>query len=99
MSDASFSQFEAVRRAEGYDEVIERQWAANVQTGEHSHPFDASALMVQGELWLTVAGQTRHLGPGDRFELAQGVLHQERYGADGAVFWVARRHAAPAAPH
>ena len=99
MSDPSFSQFEAKRRADGYDEVIERKWAANVQTGEHSHPFDASALMVQGELWLTVASQTRHLHPGDTFELAQGVLHQERYGADVAVFWVARRHAAPAAPH
>lgn len=98
MSTPSFQQFEADRRAQGYDEVIERPWAANVETGEHSHPFDASALMVRGELWLTVAGHTRHLQAGDSFELARGVPHQERYGAEGALFWVARRHAAPTTP-
>lgn len=46
---------------------------------------------MAGEMWLTVEGSTRHLLPGDRFELAAGVLHAERYGPQGATYWVARR--------
>ncbi|WP_269631053.1 hypothetical protein [Pelomonas sp. BJYL3] len=42
-------------------------------------------------MWLTVEGSTRHLLPGDLFELAAGVLHAERYGPQGATYWVARR--------
>ena len=98
MTAPSFQQFEADCRARGFDEVLERPWAANTQVTSHSHPFDVSALMVQGELWLTVNDQTRHLQAGDTFELSRDVPHQERYGADGALFWVARRHAVAATP-
>lgn len=98
MAAPSFKQFEDDCLARGFDEVLERPWAANTQVASHSHPFDVSALMVQGELWLTVSGQTRHLQAGDSFELARNVAHEERYGADGALFWAARRHAAVTAP-
>ena len=57
----------------------------------HTHPFDVKAVVVRGEVWLTVQHETRHLRPGDRFELDRGVLHTERYGGDGATYWVARR--------
>ena len=48
--------------------------------------------MVAGEMWLTCDGQTRHLLPGDRFEIASEAPHSERYGPSGATFWAARRH-------
>jgi quercetin dioxygenase-like cupin family protein len=59
----------------------------------HTHSFDANALVTQGEMWLTCDGLTRHLKPGDRFMLAREQPHDERYGADSAVFWVMRRNA------
>ncbi len=98
MSAASVRQFEAKPRAQGFDEVIERPWAADAQVGTHSHPFDVSGLVLQGEFWLTVADQTRHLRADDNFELARDVPHQERYGANGARVLVARRHPKAAAP-
>jgi PAS domain S-box-containing protein len=90
----SFSEFEAAALAEGFDEVLERRWAANDVLDLHRHPFALKALMVQGELWLTRGDKTQHLQPGDRFELARNELHAERYGGEGAIFWIARRHAA-----
>ncbi len=87
----SYADFEADARGRGYTEVLQRQWAALTVVDTHTHPFDARALVVQGEMWLHAAGQTRHLLPGGRFELEAGVPHDERYGADGATFWVARR--------
>lgn len=86
----SFAEFEAAERARGCGEVVARDWAPGVVLGEHTHPFRARALVVQGEMWLTADGRTRHLRPGDRFELAAGVPHAERYGPEGATYWVAR---------
>lgn len=88
-----FSEFEAAERARGCTEVVARSWEPNVVQGTHSHPFHARAVVVQGEMWLTVDGATEHLGPGDRFELPAGKPHAERYGPQGATYWVARSNA------
>lgn len=86
-----FAAFAAQARADGYDEVLERHWDANAVAPAHTHPFAVQALLVQGEMWLGVAGHVRHLLPGDRFALDAEVLHDERYGPDGATYWAARR--------
>jgi hypothetical protein len=88
----SFAAFEARSLAAGFDAAVERRWDPGQEVEPHSHPFAASARVVQGEMWLTVDGRTRHLCPGDRFELDADVSHSERYGSQGAVYWVARRH-------
>jgi hypothetical protein len=89
--DPNFDQFEAESRALGYDEVLQRDWPPLKVLEPHVHPFGARALVVRGEMWLTVGDETRHLRPGARFEVAAGTLHAERYGADGATYWVGRR--------
>ena len=71
MTLPTFAEFAVQARAQGFDEVLERPWAPGTVLATHSHPFDASALVVQGTLWLTEGGHTRKLGPGDRFELAR----------------------------
>lgn len=90
-TDHRYAEFESAARAQGYTEVLTRTWEPGLVLDEHRHPFDAKALVVQGEMWLTVDGQTQHLRPGDRFELAEGIPHSERYGDEGATYWVARR--------
>lgn len=86
----NFEAFSAEQRAIGCDEVIERKWQPNMVAETHSHPFSVRALVVQGEMWLTVGDDTRHLRAGDRFELDHDVPHAERYGAEGATYWAAR---------
>jgi quercetin dioxygenase-like cupin family protein len=88
----SFAQFEGRMRAQGYDEVLERRWEPGQVVATHSHPFDAQAVVVQGELWLSVGEATAHIVPGGGFEIGRGTPHAERYGNEGATFWVARRH-------
>lgn len=92
MTQPTFRQFEAEALAQGFDEVLERHWAPDTVLDTHAHPFSVSARVVEGDLWLTVAGNTRHLQAGDTFELDADVPHAERYGAQGARYWVARRN-------
>ena len=75
-----------------FDEVLLREWAPDFANERHIHPFDTDALVVQGEFWLTMNGQTMHHKTGDVFKVARGVTHFEKYGAQGAVFWAARKN-------
>ena len=92
MNPPDFDTFSRQALSEGFDEVLERLWAPGTVLDTHTHPFAVEALVVQGQVWLTVGEETRALQSGDRFELAKGVPHSERYGDEGATFWVARRH-------
>jgi len=42
-------------------------------------------------MWLGENGSERRLLPGDRFHLQAHAPHTERYGPEGATYWVARR--------
>ena len=92
MNDVTFATFEAEARAQGFDEVLERKWTPFAVLESHRHPFALRALVVAGEMWLTVGDDVRHLRPGDTFALERDVPHEERYGAEGATYWVAGRN-------
>lgn len=87
----SFEAFRTEAQAQGFEEVLERKWLPSTVLPSHTHPFTLRALVVEGEMWLTVGGATRHLRPGDEFALDREVPHAERYGEQGATYWVARR--------
>ena len=91
MTEPTFQQFEANARAQGFDQVLELNRAADTLLDTHSHPYSVSARVVEGSLWLTVGEQARHLQAGDTFELDADVTHSERHGAQGARVWAARR--------
>jgi quercetin dioxygenase-like cupin family protein len=91
MSTATFSEFEARARAQGFQQVLERNWAPDTVLGTHVHPFAVEALVVRGDMWLTVGDETRPLQAGDTFTLGREIAHSERYGDQGATLWVARR--------
>jgi AraC-like ligand binding domain len=93
-NERTYEQFESDMRAAGFDEVLVREWQPGQVLDEHRHPFAVKALVTRGEVWLTEGDRVRHLRAGDGFELAREVPHAERYGDQGATFWVARRNAA-----
>ena len=100
LNTQTFSEFESTALAQGFDQVVERRWPPLTVLDTHVHPFSLQARVVSGEMWLSVGDITRHLCAGDTFELARDVPHAERYGPEGATYWVARRNSAgdPAAP-
>ena len=96
MNSDSYSEFERAALAQGFDEVLVREWAPDLVIDRHAHPFAVKARVVRGEVWLTVGTETCQLQAGQGFELERDVPHAERYGTEGATFWVARRHAVAA---
>jgi quercetin dioxygenase-like cupin family protein len=88
----TFETFRDQKLAEGFDEVLVRTWDPDFQNAMHAHPFDTDAIVAEGEYWLTLDGQVRHLKVGDTFQVPRGALHCEKYGPAGAVFWAARKN-------
>ena len=91
MTLPTFDEFQSLARQHGAEEVMEREWAPNQEIATHAHPFEAQALVTAGEMWLIRADRTEHLRVGDSFHLLPNTVHSERYGPDGATYWVARR--------
>jgi hypothetical protein len=91
MNPHAIDEFKSACLAAGFDEVLERQWAAHTVLPSHTHPFAVHALVTRGEMWLTVGEHTQHLLPGAVFSLDRDAPHEERYGAEGASYWVARK--------
>jgi quercetin dioxygenase-like cupin family protein len=92
MKQLTFEMFAAAAKTQGFDEALERTWQPTLVLDTHTHPFALKALVVEGEMWLVVGDDEQHLLPGDAFALERGVPHIERYGAEGATYWVARRN-------
>lgn len=92
MTTIAFDDFAAAARAQGFGEVLERRRAPGAGLDTRTHSFAVQTLVVAGEMWLTVDGQTQHLRAGDPFAQGHEVPHAERYGEQGgATCWVARR--------
>ena len=87
----NFDAFRNEALACGCDEALVREWGPDTVLETHTHPFDAEAIVVQGEMWLSEGGRTRHLTLGGTFRLRAGTPHAERYGREGATYWVGRR--------
>jgi quercetin dioxygenase-like cupin family protein len=65
----------------------------------HSHPFESRALILAGEITLSLDGRERRYACAEIFHLAHGALHQERYGPTGVRYLVGPKEPPGAARH
>jgi len=85
------NDFVAMLAQEQFGEVLTVEREANGSMDCHTHPFEAKALVLQGELTIRVDGAERVYRPGDVFHLHAHVAHEERYGPDGVTYLVGRK--------
>ena len=83
--------FEARLRAEGFPEIRTNALQPGCHNAEHSHPFDVLALVLEGDITLTVEGNARTYRAGDEFSMKAGCAHVEDVGAQGVKYLVGRR--------
>jgi quercetin dioxygenase-like cupin family protein len=83
--------FEARLKAEGYPEIRTNQLPPARHNPEHSHPFDVLAMVLEGEITLTVDGKAQTYRPGEAFSMKAGCRHVEDIGPAGVKYLVGRR--------
>ncbi len=83
--------FETRLRNEGFSQTVIVEREANGRLGLHTHPFEALALILAGEIRIDVDGESRLYRVGEVFHLAAAEPHSESYGPDGVRYLVGRR--------
>ncbi len=84
-------EFRSQLAAEGITTVVMVEREANGSLDTHSHPFEARALILDGEITIVAEGSTRHCTAGDMFQLAANVPHTEQYGPQGVKYLAGRK--------
>ncbi len=84
--------FKTALLADGFADVDTRSLPPSQVNPPHSHPFAVRALILEGEITLTVAGEARLYRGGDVFTMAAGCEHAEQVGAAGVSYMVGRKH-------
>ena len=85
------TEFVQMLADEHFSEVTTVSRAADGFLGTHAHPFEAKALILQGELRLQLGAVEQVYLAGQVFHLAANELHSEFYGPDGVEYLVGRK--------
>ena len=84
------AHFESALLRDGFD-VERRSLPPQMRVAEHAHPYDVRALVLNGEITLTVEGVEYAYREGDLFVLPAGHRHAEAVGPAGVDYLVGRR--------
>jgi quercetin dioxygenase-like cupin family protein len=76
---------------EGFKEMVTVTREPDGSLEMHTHPFEAKALILRGELQLQVGDEDRCYRVGQVFHLLADVQHSEQYGPEGVTYLVGRR--------
>ncbi|MFW6075507.1 MAG: cupin domain-containing protein [Chloroflexota bacterium] len=52
---------------------------------EHSHPHEQLGLVLEGEIVMTISGESKRCQPGDCYIIAGGVIHSGAAGPNGCL--------------
>jgi quercetin dioxygenase-like cupin family protein len=84
-------EFEKMLAERGVETVVEVTREPNGGLDTHSHPFEAHALILEGEITVVAEGKTIHCKAGDTFRLDADVPHTEHYGPQGVRYLAGRK--------
>jgi quercetin dioxygenase-like cupin family protein len=84
-------QFQRLLEQEGFPEPVEVEQVPNGRLGNHEHPFEVRALVIQGSIDITIHGKSRTYKTGDMFELGFKEVHSESYGPEGVKYLACRK--------
>ena len=88
--------FEAQLRADGYTEIETQTLEPRPGKGRHRHLFAIRGLVLSGTFNVTIDNEVVHQ-PGQIFAVAEGQLHDESIGPEGARILVGRKYSKPPA--
>ncbi|MDE2586047.1 MAG: cupin domain-containing protein [Betaproteobacteria bacterium] len=83
-------QFSEQLAGEGFAQIVTVERPAGELT-EHAHPFEAKALILEGEITLEIAGRVAVYRAGQVFHLPAETPHRESYGPAGVRYLVGRK--------
>ena len=84
-------QFADELARQGFEPAVTVTREAGGMLGDPTHPFEAKALILSGDIRIATAASERVYQAGDAFHLAAEEPHSEFYGMLGVQYLVGRK--------
>ena len=84
----------ALRRqleSEGFSQVYVWQDGPNAHYPDHTHRALTAHLILDGEMTLTMGGESKTYGVGDRCDVPAGAVHSARMGPRGCRYLISEK--------
>lgn len=82
------AKFEDALKRDGFGEILTTGFPGGHDLGEHAHPYELRALVLEGEFRIVVNGSEFVYRPGEVFALQREIRHAERTGPNGVRFLI-----------
>ena len=83
--------FEAKLKTDGYTEIEIKSYQPHPPNGEHGHHFSIRGLVLDGSFTVIQDHKPVTYRTGEHFAVAEGCLHAEEIGPEGARVLVGRK--------
>ncbi len=78
-------------RQEGFVHTYVWQDGPHAYYPDHTHATETAHIVLQGEMTLTMGGNSATYGSGDRVDVPAGAVHSARMGPSGCQYLVGER--------
>jgi quercetin dioxygenase-like cupin family protein len=78
-------------RAEGFGHCYVWEDQPNTQYSDHTHAGMTAHIVLNGEMMVTMRGQSQNYRAGDRFDVPAGAVHSARMGPKGCRYVIGER--------
>jgi mannose-6-phosphate isomerase-like protein (cupin superfamily) len=85
------AHLEAQLHAEGFHHTYVWQDGPHAHYADHTHASETAHIILDGEMSLTMAGQSRTYSVGERCEVPVGTLHSARMGPQGCRYLIGEK--------
>ncbi|HXZ19923.1 MAG TPA: cupin domain-containing protein [Candidatus Acidoferrales bacterium] len=84
-------ELERKLRAEGFRRTYVWQDSPHTHYPAHTHASLTAHIILDGEMTLTVAGESRTYRSGERCDVAAGTVHAARMGPQGCRYLIGEK--------
>jgi len=82
---------ESQLRAEGFAHTYVWQDGPHAHYSDHTHPVVTAHVVLEGEIAVTMNGETHTYGVGERFDVPAGAVHSAKMGPRGCRYVIGEK--------
>lgn len=84
-------EYEDLLRREGFSRIYVWQDGPNAHYPDHTHATLSAHIILDGEMSLTMNGEARTYGAGERCDVAAGTVHSAKMGTKGCRYIIGEK--------
>jgi len=85
------AELEKRLHSEGFAHTYVWQDGPGQRYSEHTHPVETAHIILEGEMTLTVRGQSTTYRAGERCDVPAGIVHTARMGPAGCRYLIGEK--------